>query len=504
MAVNFEVKIRFNRVYKTDGTKHGLRPYREGDGSPELRVFESDRGRILNSAAVRRLQQKTQVFPLERNAAVRSRLTHSLEVQQVGRHITQKIFETLKKRELINQYGLNELERQMESIVEMSCLMHDIGNPPFGHFGEAAINDWFRKNLKAIGQSAGIHLPDALQLDLQNFEGNAQAIRLVHTLLGLNLTYSQVSGIMKYTRRGDQPKPEKSNDLSYLKKKVGYYLSEHQFIEDLKTSLRITDGCRSPFAYIMEAADDISYGLADLEDAVEKGILDIQKLSQLLVEEYQTIARDFDIDGQGLKEMETIVGIAQNSARRASICGDSQFFIFMRVELSKRLPEHAANNFIDHIEAVFDGHYNAHLIEDRSTNHALVKTLKNIAVKHAFGTKEVESRELQGYKILSGLLDTYHELLTLSAGQFQQLVEGADKPDVTAYQHHLYKKLPNKHIRAYQAALRQENLGNLPLACDPQCWELYFRIRLIQDYISGMTDQFAFDEYRMLHVIDEL
>ena len=98
--------------------------------------FESDRGRIINSAAVRRLQQKTQVFPLERNSAVRSRLTHSLEVQQVGRFIVQKIFKALKKEKLLETYKLDGLERCLESVVEMSCLLHDVGNPPFGHFGE--------------------------------------------------------------------------------------------------------------------------------------------------------------------------------------------------------------------------------------------------------------------------------------------------------------------------------------------------------------------------------
>ncbi len=104
--------------------------------------LESDRGRIINCSGVRRLQQKTQVFPLERNAAVRSRLTHSLEVQQNGRFIVQKLFSKLSDQEL-KDYGLTDMERSFESLVEMACLMHDIGNPAFGHFGEAAINHWF-------------------------------------------------------------------------------------------------------------------------------------------------------------------------------------------------------------------------------------------------------------------------------------------------------------------------------------------------------------------------
>lgn len=146
-AINFRKKISFSRPYNSR---------KEPEGEYYItRHFESDRGRIINSAAIRRLQQKTQVFPLERNAAVRSRLTHSLEVQQTGRYITKEILQTLKMQGGLAQYGLDELEGAFESLIEMACLMHDVGNPPFGHFGEAAINDWFEENLCRAGGSAG-------------------------------------------------------------------------------------------------------------------------------------------------------------------------------------------------------------------------------------------------------------------------------------------------------------------------------------------------------------
>ena len=188
MTVNFASKIL------------GTRPYpAKPDLNADLKKFESDRGRIINSAAVRRLQQKTQVFPLERNAAVRSRLTHSLEVQQVGRYISQLICEALVDEQ--NSHQLKGLERQLESIVEMSCLMHDIGNPPFGHFGEEALIDWLSENLNSLYQSSQATeldedqnkktkqtLPEAIHRDLVSFEGNAQGLRIIHSLLKLNLT----------------------------------------------------------------------------------------------------------------------------------------------------------------------------------------------------------------------------------------------------------------------------------------------------------------------------
>lgn len=220
--IDFRNKINWRRRYRSP---QGVETERE-----ILRIFESDRGRIINSPAIRRLQQKTRVFPLERNAAVRTRLTHSLEVQQVGRYIAKEILSRLKEQRLLEAYGLDELTGPFESVVEMACLMHDIGNPPFGHFGEAAINDWFRQRL-APDDAAGAPLAqdrctvEALRLqegadelnvlrskvrqDLCWFEGNAQGIRLVHTLMRMNLTQAQVGCILKYTRpawwRGELP-----------------------------------------------------------------------------------------------------------------------------------------------------------------------------------------------------------------------------------------------------------------------------------------------------------
>lgn len=176
--------------------------------------------------------------------------------------------------------------------------MHDIGNPPFGHFGEAAINDWFRQRLHpedAESQPltddrcsvAALRLRDGeeplnelrrkIRQDLCHFEGNAQGIRLVHTLMRMNLTQAQVGGILKYTRpawwRGETPETH-----HYLMKKPGYYLSEEAYIARLRKELNLALYSRFPLTWIMEAADDISYCVADLEDAVEKRIFTVEQL----------------------------------------------------------------------------------------------------------------------------------------------------------------------------------------------------------------------------------
>ena len=502
MTIDFKDKIRPDRAYNRE-------PF-----DPEKRslsIFESDRGRIINSAAIRRLQQKTQVFPLERNAAVRSRLTHSMEVQQVGRYISQQILKTLSTKQQ-TEYGLSELSRQFESIVEMSCLMHDVGNPSFGHFGEGAINQWFKDHVEQLINRKDITDSEtALQPiihDICGFEGNAQALRIVHSLQTLNLTYTQMSGIIKYTRRANQAKPDtKNNDpKSYLKKKAGYYLSETPIIETINKTLHIQEGCRSPFTYVMEAADDISYCIADIEDAIEKGILKFDELLDKLKETYKTFTNNqqYSIKDSEQDLIERLITQSRGRYDVTKIKGD--FFVPFRVAINTLAVKHASKQFIDNIDAVFHGHYNQALVEDFSCYHALLETLKTVAFKHVFCAPEVQKQELQGYRIISGLLDIYKPLLTLNKQAFLAIIN--EEKGTHLYHTRLCNKLSSKYVAAYQRALKELPTfkthfeGSELHTLSDEAWEFYFRCRLIQDYISGMTDQYAYDEYRALHVIE--
>lgn len=464
------------------------REFNSKSRAPEYLMFdyESDRGRIINSAAVRRLQQKTQVFPLERNAAVRSRLTHSLEVQQTGRFIVQTIFKELKNSNRLASSGLSDYERPLETLVEMSCLMHDIGNPPFGHFGEQAINNWFSDKVDSLFSFSDISLKN----DICEFEGNAQAIRIIHTLLQLNLTYTQAAGIMKYTRKGTMPRPTSDHPLSYIQKKVGFYKSEEQYIEQLCKKLNIAEGHRHPISYIMEAADDISYCLADLEDAVEKGILSIKQLVDALNEEFETLQTEFSLQKHAI-DMQTYTSKALDSLSKQLYPNDGHFFVALRVNCIHPLVKHASNRFIDNIEACYEGHFNQALLEDNSHAHALSECFKRVAIKYAFCHKEVEAMELQGYRIITGLLDCYEPILQASRQQFADILAGKKTPLLLAKR--MLNKLPTKHLNAYKKVLNNDLSDEL---------EFYYRCRLIQDNISGMTDQFAYDEYRHLMVLD--
>ncbi|AIR87356.1 MULTISPECIES: dGTPase [Pantoea] len=494
--INFKNKISFTRPYTSR---------KDPEGEYFItRHFESDRGRIINSAAIRRLQQKTQVFPLERNAAVRSRLTHSLEVQQTGRYITKEILQYLKTQGGgLAHYGLDEFEGAFESLIEMACLLHDVGNPPFGHFGEAAINDWFDDNLPLelvdplVAGVADEHqradfnqLNAMIRQDLCHFEGNAQAIRLVHTLLQLNLSYAQVACILKYTApawwQGDKPA-----EFSVLMKKPGFYLSEREYVADLRAATHIKEHHRYPLTWIMEAADDISYCIADLDDAVEKDIFDVETLYKSLLKAWGTVN-----SGDAFSRTVSEAWKEANQKKRRSL--SDQFFMSLRVNVQNVLVSHAVRRFVDNLPAIFEGNFNHALLEDDGDEGRLLKLFKTVARQQVFNHPEVEQLELQGYRVIKGLLEIYQSLMLLDYEQFTTLMNDDFLPKYPI-ETRLFHKLSGKHRKAYQQQMRALIVEH---KYQRLLWERYYRSRLIQDYISGMTDNYAWDEYRRLMAVE--
>jgi dGTPase len=495
-SVDFKDKISPQRPYGRPAPELGAPDQHLEALITEL---ESDRGRIIHSAAVRRLQQKTQVFPLERNAAVRSRLTHSLEVQQTGRFIVRTLYKLLGARAA--DFGLDELQGAVESLVEMACLLHDIGNPPFGHFGEFAIGEWFERELESLFADAvpGAPEEDALRArllrDLTQFEGNAQAIRQVVSLQRLNLTFCQTASMLKYVRPAYAAKPEKGSAGAYLRKKPGFYLSEQPFIEQLYQALGMAADTRHPLAYIMEAADDIAYCLADIEDSVEKGILGVEQLGQLLMDKFALHASVTQTIPGTLTSFQQIIDQALRRAQQEPINKADAFFIRLRVSLIHPLVQHAAEQFIDNIEAVYHGTLDRALLEDRSLANAIVQTFKAVAMERVFCHREVETLHLQGYRILQGLLDFYSVLLQVTPEAFLALVEGqgGSAPNVQM----LVRRLPNQLLKTYHLALQ----GFSGTPDQHRLWEFYLRCRMLQDFVSGMTDQQAQDEYQTLAAV---
>jgi dGTPase len=488
--INFKHKLNVNRPYEHKHVPISVTQIKD--------ALESDRGRIINSASVRRLQQKTQVFPLERNAAVRSRLTHSLEVQQNGRYLIKSIFKKLSNNQIQN-LGLTGLESATESLVEMACLMHDIGNPPFGHFGEVAISSWFQQHLHSFdmfSNADNIELAKQMLQDLQNFEGNAQAIRLTFSLQQMNLTYAQTASVLKYTRGAfEKISPNKP---SYLQKKPGYYLSERSFVTAMLEQLNIEPGHRHPLTYVMEAADDMAYCMADLEDAVEKGILNLDELSRLLKNKFIELGGDFDsmdiLGYQGeLISFNQIISDALAASQRDTINNNHEFFIKLRINLIHHLVNHASQRFIDHIRSIYHGSFNQALLEDESVANRIVQTFKQVGYGHVFNHQEVQDLELQGHRIITGLLNFYLPLLHLSNIEFNQLINGDEKG--MSYLTLLLNRVDIKTRKAYLQSITHTK-------SDVELWMFYYRCRLIQDHVSAMTDHSALDEFKLLSVAD--
>ena len=241
--------------------------------------FYSDRSRIIYCSSFRRLLQKAQVFSLEPNASIRTRLTHSLEVADLGRTLANKIVYKLLANKDISDRNM----QSFVSIVENSCLLHDIGNPPFGHFGETAIRDWAKNRARNSVPEESItkdSLFNLLMSDFEEFDGNPQGFRTITKLhterdeYSLNLTYATLLCSLKYSRAAG----EKSGDG--ILKKAGYFQSEIELVKSIYESVEIQLHHRYPLTYIMEAADDIAYCMSDIADGIEKNGFYIAKLKK--------------------------------------------------------------------------------------------------------------------------------------------------------------------------------------------------------------------------------
>lgn len=447
--------------------------------------YESNRGRIMHSAAFRRLQKKAQVFSFESNAAVRSRMTHSLEVMQAGRYIARCITKEIIDRNPENEQYDYAFRTAFITAIEMACLLHDIGNPPFGHFGEAAINEWMKNNIGKLyseadkENSGDMSFQEKLFDDLKNFEGNAQAIRNIHSLQGLNLTFTQIASVLKYTRCANERSNNISADFSYLTKKPGFYFSENDLICSIRESLNIDKYCRHPFAYIMEAADDISYCVSDLEDAVEKGIVTFSIIQEEL-------KNAFPKKSEEQKIVEILLSIKESES-------DYDKSVSFRVNLAEKFVPAVVSNFLKNEQNIYDGNYNHPLLDEKTTPEgAVLEQLKKIMRKHVFNNRGVETREIKGYSVIRGLLDIFSPILELHHDNFNSIL--TDNIKGYDIQKRLISRLPTKYKDVYSSSTQSLDKADK----NYKAHEWYYRVRLLIDFISGMTDDFALKEYQDL------
>lgn len=457
---------------------------------------ESDRGRLLFCPAFRRLQQKAQVFSMESNASVRSRLTHSLEVAQVGRYIADQISIQLMER----NWAEKEECAALTTFVETACLMHDIGNPPFGHFGEFAISEWFKlkgaQALKSSFEASGMTRSDSYDAralaDFLEFDGNPQGIRIVTKLqrnndeFGLNLTKTTLAAYLKYVRTsGAKPEEVKSPFV----KKCGYFSTEADIIESVWAEFEYASPQRYPLAYIMEAADDIAYCISDLEDSIEKGLL-----NQYLA--LSDICKQWLADGCDKLEGAGIITEALSYASSGKKPdGKPYTFTDFRTNLNRALVNHAAEQYIIYHDEVVSGAMSS-LISVDSAYGRILDILKGYCRDRVYCHESVQKIELAGYKAISGLLEQFSCILEVGERRFAAALDGKKKDQngqKIVIESKLLSLFPKRYIQAYR-----DDLKKLSEDEDFYVKEWVLRAHLITDFISGMTDDFSISTYQNL------
>ncbi len=413
--------------------------------------FKRDYDRLIFSSAFRRLQNKTQVFPLPGSIFVHNRLTHSLEVASVGISIGNDI----SRRVIKKQPDLKDtLVEEIGTIVSAACLAHDLGNPPFGHSGEKAIQTFFSEG---PGQKIKSMVSSEFWDDITHFEGNANAFRiLTHRFKGRRqggfvMTYSMLASIVKYPF---------ASSLAGKHGKFGFFASEAESYRKIADELGIfcksapgepLKYARHPLVYMVEAADDICYEIMDIEDSHKLKILSYAETEHLLLsffdEDIQQKIRQRIIDEELTDENEKVV--------------------YMRASVIGKLENECVAAFLAHEEEILAGTFEGSLIDHISERQKKAyQECEKISYSKIYQSKPVLDIELSGYQIMATLMEVF--------------VEAAVNPS------RFYSKQLLRRVSS-QYDIENENLEE--------------RIMAVLDYISGMTDIYALDIYQKINGI---
>lgn len=423
--------------------------------------FERDYDRTIFSTPVKRLQDKAQVFPLEPNDAVRTRLTHSLEVSSVARGLGMAVGKWLSEKGYIEP----GMERCIEAICSTCGLIHDLGNPPFGHSGEDAIRYWFKERFEATKLRTILSGNEQLVQDFLRFEGNAQSLRLLTKLQiladsnGLNLTYGTLSASCKYLAASDE-----AADGDHAKSKPGYFASELDIITKIRSRVG-TGNARNPLTFLVEAADDIVYSVADVEDAVKKGVI-----------AWRTIEKQFEREGAddclktALDRMRHILKAGRTEVPNG--LPDDIFASAFRTAAIAVVVDSVVATFKDKYVEIMDGRYTGELVGDCKAS-PLIDVLKDIGRTQVYCTPSNLKLELMGRKVICDLMEIFWE------GAEQLPLVGPPKSRKFAGK--AGALLSENYRRVFQESVT--TMAHLP--------ESYHRLQLVTDYVCGMTDSFA-------------
>lgn len=413
--------------------------------------FKRDYDRLIFSAPFRRMQNKTQVFPLPGSIFVHNRLTHSLEVASVGMSLGNDVARDLKN---IHPELAGTLFEEIGTIVSAACLAHDMGNPPFGHSGEKAIQAFFREG---NGEALRQRLSPEFWNDLTHFEGNANAFRLLaHRFHGRReggfvMTYSTLASIVKYPH---------SSLCAGKKGKFGFLCFEEPYFQRIADDLGMrrlsAEGeplryARHPLVYLVEAADDICYEIMDIEDAHKLRILSFDETMQMLLgffdeAQKQKILRRIDDEG---------------------ITDNNEKVVYLRACTIGLLEHECAKAFVEHEQEILAGDFQGCLIDYiKPSVRDAYRHCTEVSFHRIYNSKPVLDVELSGYKIMETLMET--------------LIEAAVSPE-KFHSEQLRKRFSNQY--------------------DINSDDFETRVMAVIDFISGMTDVFALDIYQKIQGI---
>ncbi len=425
--------------------RFGLEDMHQPDYQENRSEFQRDYDRLIFSAPFRRLQNKTQVFPLPGSVFVHNRLTHSLEVSCVGRSLGNDVARgILQRRPELRESYLPEIG----SIVSAACLAHDLGNPPFGHFGERAFSTYFSEGK---GLALKDRLTEAQWNDLTHFEGNANAFRLLtHQFEGRRkggfvLTYPTLASIVKY--------PYSSSAIQ-KKSKFGFFTTEEESFRKIADELGIK--CKStepliyarhPLVYLVEAADDICYEIMDIEDSFKLKLLSREETFDLLMAFFKEERR------------------AKIRQMLDKVTDENEQVAYLRARAIGLLTYECTQAFLQHEEEILAGEFEGELIEHISElPRQAYQHCAELAKQKIYRSRDVVDIEVAGFRIIGTLIDLMTDAVLSPEKAYSQL-------------------LMNRVSSQY--SIRSA--------------ALFERILSVLDYISGMTDVFALDLYRKIN-----
>jgi dGTPase len=415
------------------------------------------------------MADKTQVFPLDRNDSVRNRLTHSHEVSNLARSLGVVLVHSFDVAR-----DVPDAARNIPALLAAVGLVHDLGNPPFGHQGEAAIQSWFKDNEENVARSKNKILTKAQYQDFLKFEGNAQTFRLVTRLqllndnFGLDLTYATLAAMIKYPVGSGQTK----NNSHVGKKKHGFFESERGIAERVLNKVGLSVATRHPMAYVMEACDDIAYAVLDIEDAVKKGLASFSDLMAYLSHHAATDAVVVELvrlSEEKHTEYRQQEGLSPAELNDVSM---QRFRVFAIGAMVKAITE----AFVKHQTSLISGEQQQALLM-LSSAHVLREQLGCFARTYAFQHRTVLEIELRGYNTIRGLMDIFWTAIAKTNPD-----KASQLPD-NPYDRYVYTRISENYRRVYNHPA--DEVKTLP----PR----YRQCLLLTDMISGMTDSYAID-----------